>query len=135
MNTYTPTAIVTGASSGIGFSIVEAFAALGYKVGNARTAQRLERAAARLIDRSRFIPVAGDIGERAVAQALFDTAIAAFGAVDILVNCAGEFIAKPIQTYTEDDLSAMIVPARTVWTRFCNSGGLFQGGCLTGFMG
>jgi len=27
------------------------------------------------------------------------------------------------------------VPARIVWTRFCNSGGLFQGGCLTGFMG
>jgi outer membrane protein assembly factor BamB len=28
-----------------------------------------------------------------------------------------------------------LVPARIVWTRFCNSGGLFQGGCLTGFMG
>jgi len=27
------------------------------------------------------------------------------------------------------------VPARIVWTRFCNSGGLFEGGCLTGFMG
>jgi hypothetical protein len=27
------------------------------------------------------------------------------------------------------------VPARIVWTRFCNSGGLFEGGCLTGFQG
>jgi hypothetical protein len=27
------------------------------------------------------------------------------------------------------------VPARIVWTRVCNSGGLFHGGCLTGFMG
>jgi hypothetical protein len=25
------------------------------------------------------------------------------------------------------------VPARIVWTRVCNSGGLFHGGCLTGF--
>ena len=27
------------------------------------------------------------------------------------------------------------VPARIVWTRVCNSGGLFHGGCVTGFMG
>ncbi len=109
MNTCTRTAIVTGASSGIGFAIAEAFLALGYNVvGNARTAQRLEAAAARLIDRSRFIPVAGDIGDPAVARALFDTAIEAFGAVDILINCAGAFISKPIGDYTEDDLNAMI---------------------------
>jgi hypothetical protein len=29
----------------------------------------------------------------------------------------------------------VFVPARTVWTRVCNSGGLFHGGCVTGFMG
>ncbi|TCK32423.1 hypothetical protein B0G84_8209 [Paraburkholderia sp. BL8N3] len=27
------------------------------------------------------------------------------------------------------------VPARIIWTPFCDSGGLFHGGCLTGFMG
>ena len=27
------------------------------------------------------------------------------------------------------------VPARIVWTRFCSSGGLFEGGCLSGFQG
>ncbi|MEX3526882.1 MAG: hypothetical protein VB143_05775 [Burkholderia sp.] len=31
--------------------------------------------------------------------------------------------------------ASLSVPARIVWTRFCNSGGLFEGGCLTGFMG
>ncbi|SAL85170.1 hypothetical protein AWB68_07588 [Caballeronia choica] len=30
---------------------------------------------------------------------------------------------------------ASAVPARIVWTRVCNSGGLFHGGCVTGFMG
>jgi RNA-directed DNA polymerase len=29
----------------------------------------------------------------------------------------------------------VIVPARIVWTRVCNSGGLFHGGCVTGFQG
>ncbi|MFM0643953.1 SDR family NAD(P)-dependent oxidoreductase [Paraburkholderia bryophila] len=108
-NTHTRTAIVTGASSGIGFAIAEAFLARGYNVvGNARTIQRLEAAAAQWGDTASFIPVAGDIGHAAVARELFDTAIARFGAVDILVNCAGAFIAKPVDAYTEDDLSALI---------------------------
>ena len=36
-----------------------------------------------------------------------------------------------------EDLSESLisVPARIVWTRVCNSGGLFHGGCVTGFMG
>ncbi|WP_086383046.1 AMP-binding protein [Caballeronia sordidicola] len=32
-------------------------------------------------------------------------------------------------------LMERVVPARIVWTRVCNSGGLFHGSCLTGFMG
>jgi hypothetical protein len=36
--------------------------------------------------------------------------------------------------FLEPDLGSF-VPARIVWTRVCNSGGLFHGGCLTGFMG
>lgn len=109
MNTHTRTAIVTGASSGIGFAIAEAFLSRGYNViGNARTTQRLEAAAARLGDPANFIPVAGDIGDSAVARELFDTAIARFGAVDILVNCAGAFIAKPVGAYTEEDFRALI---------------------------
>ncbi|MEX3527297.1 MAG: hypothetical protein VB143_08595 [Burkholderia sp.] len=39
------------------------------------------------------------------------------------------------KTAAPGDLHTVRVPARIVWTRFCNSGGLFEGGCLTGFMG
>ncbi|SDR20943.1 NAD(P)-dependent dehydrogenase, short-chain alcohol dehydrogenase family [Paraburkholderia fungorum] len=109
MNTDTQTAIVTGASSGIGFAITKAFLALGFNVvGNARTDQRLKAAAAQLGDTSRFLHVAGDIADPAVAGALFDTAITHFGFVDILVNCAGAFIAKPVGDYTEEDLDLLI---------------------------
>jgi NAD(P)-dependent dehydrogenase (short-subunit alcohol dehydrogenase family) len=62
MDTGDRTSIVPDAYSGIGFAIAEAFLALGYNVvGNARTAQRPEDAAARLIDGSRLIAVAGAI--------------------------------------------------------------------------
>ena len=36
---------------------------------------------------------------------------------------------------TEEIVTVELVPARIVWTRFCSSGGLFEGGCLSGFQG
>jgi NAD(P)-dependent dehydrogenase (short-subunit alcohol dehydrogenase family) len=109
MNTRTRTAIVTGASSGIGFANTEAFLALGFNVvGNARTGERLAAAATLLGNTPPFEYVAGDIADPAVANALFDKAIAHFGPVDILVNCAGAFIAKPMGDYTEEDLNLLI---------------------------
>ena len=37
--------------------------------------------------------------------------------------------------FADADKKPEDIPARIVWTRFCNSGGLFQGGCLSGFLG
>ncbi|MBC8740350.1 SDR family oxidoreductase [Paraburkholderia sp. UCT31] len=109
MNTDSQTAIVTGASSGIGFAVTEALLGLGFNVvGNARSDRRLIDAATRLNHSSRFVHVAGDIADPAVADALFETAIARFRSVDVLVNCAGAFVAKPIVDYTEEDLDLLI---------------------------
>lgn len=103
------TVIVTGASSGIGFAIAKAYLERGYNVvGNARSLDRLQTAAADLGNPPNFLLVAGDISKPATAAALFDTAIAAFGKVDILINNAGIFIAKPIGDYTEDDLESIV---------------------------
>jgi len=103
------TVIVTGASSGIGFAIAKAYLALGYNViGNARTQARLEAAALELGNPANFLLVAGDISRPATAAALFDRAIAAFGKVDILINNAGIFIAKPVDAYTEEDLDQIV---------------------------
>ena len=103
------TVIVTGASSGIGLAITQAYLARGYNVvGNARTLARLESAAEQLGHPANFLMVPGDIALPSTAAALFERAVAAFGKVDILINNAGIFIAKPIGEYTEDDLESII---------------------------
>ena len=71
----TQTAIVTGASSGIGLALTRAFLARGYAViGNARTSSRLKQAAETLGATDRFLPVEGDIGRPEVAERLFAVA-------------------------------------------------------------
>lgn len=103
------TVIITGASSGLGFALAEAFLERGDNViGNARSQARLEQAAARLANASRFIGVAGDIAEADTAQRLFATALQTFGGVDILINNAGIFIAKPFVEYSEADVDALV---------------------------
>lgn len=103
------TVVITGASSGIGLALAEAYLERGFNVvGNARTEQSLQAAAERLGNPARFIGVAGDIGEAATAQRLFQRAVEQFGQVDVLINNAGIFIAKPIGDYTEQDLDSLI---------------------------
>lgn len=105
----TPTVIVTGASSGIGLAIAQAYLARGYNVvGNGRTLKRLETAAASFGNPANFLAVPGDIGLKTTAEALFKQAIAAFGRVDILINNAGIFIPKPASDYSEQDIDALI---------------------------
>lgn len=103
------TVIVTGASSGIGFAVAEAYLKRGYNVvGNARTIERLKAAADKLGNPSNFVLVPGDISKPETAKALFERAVAAFGKVDILINNAGIFIAKPVTDYTEQDLDDLL---------------------------
>ncbi|WP_175625512.1 MULTISPECIES: SDR family NAD(P)-dependent oxidoreductase [Oxalobacteraceae] len=103
------TVIITGASSGIGYALAAAYLQRGYNVvGNARTAERLQAAAAKLGHPKNFLQVAGDISLPETAQELFKQAVAAYGKVDILINNAGIFIAKTIGDYSEQDLDALV---------------------------
>ncbi|VVN91189.1 SDR family NAD(P)-dependent oxidoreductase [Pseudomonas fluorescens] len=103
------TVVITGASSGIGLGLAKAYLEQGYNVvGNARTEQRLREAAEQLGNSPRFLGVAGDIAEPDTAKRLFQAAIEAFGQVDILINNAGIFQAKPFIDYSPEDLEAMI---------------------------
>lgn len=109
MSSQRKTAIVTGASSGIGFAIARALLAAGWNVvGNARTRERLEQAARSLPQADRFLPVAGDITERATARRLVDAAVDRFGQVDLLVNNAGIFLVKPFVDFTDADIEQQI---------------------------
>ena len=85
------TAVVTGASRGIGLAIAEALAAEGAKlVLNARAAEPLEAAAASLRSKGVAVEtVLGDVGEESTASRVVDTAVARTGRLDLLVNNAG----------------------------------------------
>ena len=105
MSTNSKTVVITGASSGIGFALAEEYLKRGYNVvGNARTVERLQTAAENLGSPANFLLIEGDIAKPATAKNLFAQAIGKFGKVDILINNAGIFSAKPIGDYTEDDL-------------------------------
>jgi 3-oxoacyl-[acyl-carrier protein] reductase len=80
------TAIVCGASSGIGLGIAESLAGEGANVVMfARRPELLEREATRIGG----LPVAGDVTSRADLERLVTTTIDAHGGIDILVNNSG----------------------------------------------
>jgi NAD(P)-dependent dehydrogenase (short-subunit alcohol dehydrogenase family) len=94
-------AIVTGASQGIGAGLVKGYRDAGYAVvANSRSIKPSSDPG--------IVAVAGDIGERAVAEKVAGTAIQRFGRIDTLVNNAGVFIGKPFTDYTADDYHRVI---------------------------
>jgi NAD(P)-dependent dehydrogenase (short-subunit alcohol dehydrogenase family) len=99
------TAIVTGASQGIGAALVEKYLKRGYAVvANSRNITKtnsLPRSASlALID--------GDIGDPKTAEKLVDAALSRFGRIDVLINNAGILISKPFTEYTTEDLNALV---------------------------
>ena len=99
------TAIVTGASRGIGAGLVEAFLKRGYNVvansRNITTANPFPAAA-------NVVLVDGDIGDPRTAARIVDTAVSRFGRIDVLINNAGILIAKPFTDYTPQDFDALV---------------------------
>jgi 3-oxoacyl-[acyl-carrier protein] reductase len=82
------TALVTGATGGIGGAIARTFHEAGATVGiSGRQAEKLEALKAELGDRVHVLPC--DLAKREEVSKLIDRAIAALGRVDILVNNAG----------------------------------------------
>jgi 3-oxoacyl-[acyl-carrier protein] reductase len=82
------TALVTGATGGIGGAIARAFHKQGAAVVvSGRQTEKLEKLAAELGPRAQALPC--DLADRAAVTGLIDASIARLGRLDILVNNAG----------------------------------------------
>src|SRR6266478_8531433 len=99
------TAIVTGASSGIGLGVTHALLERGYRVvGNSRSISKSNELKAS----GDLVLVDGDISKKDTAIKVADAAIRHFGRIDLLVNNAGIYLPKPFTEYTPEDFELMI---------------------------
>ncbi len=99
------TAIVTGASSGMGLGITLALLEQGYRVvANSRTISKSKELKAS----GDLVLMDGDIGKKDTAIKVAEAAISRFGRIDLLVNAAGIYVPKPFTEYTPEDFEMMI---------------------------
>jgi NAD(P)-dependent dehydrogenase (short-subunit alcohol dehydrogenase family) len=97
------TAIVTGASGGIGAGLVEGFLREGFNVvATSRDPNR------ELTSSGSLVLLDGDIGKQQTADHAVEAAINKFGTIDVLVNNAGIFRTKPFLDFTTEDFEALV---------------------------
>jgi NAD(P)-dependent dehydrogenase (short-subunit alcohol dehydrogenase family) len=99
------TAIMTGASQGIGAGIVKAFVERRFNVvaNSRKMTQSTEVAASEHV-----ALVDGHIGEPATAARIVETALSRFNSIDALVNNAGIFFTKPFTDYIAEDFKSLV---------------------------
>jgi 3-hydroxy acid dehydrogenase/malonic semialdehyde reductase len=102
-------ALVTGASSGFGDAMAEAFVRAGARVVAAgRRKERLEALAARL-GKEQVHPLVLDVSDRAAVEAAVRGLPGPLAAVDVLVNNAGLALGlEPAQRASQDEWDTMI---------------------------
>jgi len=105
MPSETQVAIVTGASSGIGFACAVKLAQMGMAVvGAGRDAGKLAALETAIGDKNRVATLAVDLTEREAPKQLVDVALSRWGQVDVLVNNAGVGSPKPLHETDDETL-------------------------------
>jgi NAD(P)-dependent dehydrogenase (short-subunit alcohol dehydrogenase family) len=97
------TAIITGASRGIGAGLVGAFLKQGYNV--VATSRNVSQ---QLTASTALVLIDGDIGKPATAAKVVEAAIRNFGSIDVLVSNAGIFFTKPFTEFSIADFNALV---------------------------
>ena len=104
------TALITGATQGIGRATAFAFGRAGYKVG---ICSRAEANVRKTLDDLRLEGIeaagaAGDVGHAEQSEWIAESLIGQLGEIDVLVNNAGVLIAKPFEELSLDDWDTMM---------------------------
>jgi NADP-dependent 3-hydroxy acid dehydrogenase YdfG len=104
------TALVTGASSGIGEATALALAAEGARVAiAARRLQRLNDLGERIRDSGGdALPIEADVTDEAQASRMVRRVLQEFGRLDMLLNIAGVGVAAPFQNTTSAEYRQMV---------------------------
>jgi NAD(P)-dependent dehydrogenase (short-subunit alcohol dehydrogenase family) len=95
---------VTGASQGLGLTLVKQLLESGYRVAaSSRNAQKLKEAVG-VVDAARFLPLAVDVNNVDCIDESVRQTIAAFGQIDVVVNNAGYGMAGTVEETAEQDI-------------------------------
>jgi NAD(P)-dependent dehydrogenase (short-subunit alcohol dehydrogenase family) len=97
------TAIITGASRGIGAGLVRGFLKQSYNV--VATSRNVSQ---QLTASSALVLIDGDIGKSETAPKVVEAAIKNFGSIDVLVSNAGIFFTKPFTEFSTADFNALV---------------------------
>ena len=111
MSSEIRTAIITGASKGIGAAIAKQLAADGFQIVvnySSSSEEAGDVVAGIAAAGGRAIAVRADVADAAAVTALFDRAEAEFGKVDVLVNNAGISKFSPLAEVSDEDFRQQV---------------------------
>lgn len=114
-------AVVIGGTSGIGRALALGLARAGADVAaSSRRVEQVHATAAEIEALGRkSVRAASDVCDRASLEALRDAALAAFGKIDILINCAGKTKRAPTLAFAEQDWNDILETNLTGTLRGC----------------
>ena len=136
---------VTGASRGLGLTLVKKLLENGYRVAaTSRNAYTLSQAAG-LTDKNRFLPLAVDLNNPDSIHESLQQTLAAFGRIDVVVNNAGYGMAGTVEEIADLDIRNIfnvnvfatidVVKAVLPVMRSQKSGYIINIGSVAGFAG
>lgn len=103
----TKTAVITGASSGIGAAIARRFGAEGWNLAlAARRQKELELVAAQ--SGSHVLPIVADMTRRGDVERLLAEAVRTFVNIDVWINNAGRGVGKKVLDLTEPEFDEIV---------------------------
>lgn len=136
---------ITGASQGLGLTLVKKLLADGYRVAaTSRNVQKLKEAVG-LFDTDRFLPLAVDLNNEDCIDESVRQTLAAFKQIDVVVNNAGYGMAGTVEETAGEDIKKLfdvnVMAALNVIKRILpvmrekRSGYIINIGSVAGFVG